>query len=80
MRGDLTTIPVQHRAHCEGVAGIMDARTTAMFIEGLRLAKADLLTDQREVIAGAAVSRTLAILEQEECGRPAPRIRLRSDR
>ena len=49
---------------------IVDARAAAMFVEGLPLAKADSLADPREVVAGAAVARAFAILEQEE-RRPA---------
>jgi hypothetical protein len=44
----------------------MDARPGAVLVEGLRLAQADSLADQREVVASGAVGRTVAILEQEE--------------
>jgi hypothetical protein len=59
-------IPVHDRAYREGVTEIMDWRTTAMFVEGLRRAKADSLADHREVVSGGATSRAVTILKKEE--------------
>jgi hypothetical protein len=74
--------PWSHRkTFLEGLAAqVVDARAATVFTEPLRLAKADLLTHEREVVSGAAVSRALAILEKEERHPAAPRIRLRSAR
>ena len=68
IRIEAAPIPVHDRAHREGMPQIVDARAAAMFIEGLRLAKADSLADHGEVVAGGAVGRAFAILEQEERG------------
>ena len=70
VRIEAAPIPVHDRAHREGMPQIMDARAAAMFVKGLPLAKAHSLADPREVVAGAAVTRAFAILEQEE-RRPA---------
>src|SRR5262249_7054608 len=66
IRIETASIPVHDRAHREGMAQVVDARAATVFTEPLRLAKADLLAHEREVVSGAAVSRALAILEKEE--------------
>jgi hypothetical protein len=45
---------------------IVDARAAAVFVEDLPLAKAYSLADHGEVVAGGAVGRAVAILEEEE--------------
>jgi hypothetical protein len=46
---------VHHRACCEGVAKIVDTRTTPMDVELLRRSQSDALANGRKVVASAAI-------------------------
>jgi hypothetical protein len=45
---------------------VVDARTPAMFVEGMPLAKADPLAHQREVVSGCGVGRAFAAIQEKE--------------
>src|SRR5271163_5099585 len=66
LRIEAAPIPVHDRAHREGMAQVVDARTTAMLVEALRLAQADSLAHHGEVVARAAVGWTFVTLKKEE--------------
>src|SRR6266481_149776 len=60
------TIPADHRPRGEAMPEIVDARTSAMASEPLRLPQPDPLTDRREVVSGAAVTDPGAALPDEQ--------------
>src|ERR1700694_421085 len=61
-------VPPHDRPDREGVPEIMDARAAPMFAEALRRAQTEILADDREVVACATISRTLATFDHEERG------------
>ena len=70
-------VPVDHRAHGEGVAQVVDAWSPAMPLVLLFGSQADLLADLREVVTGAqSVSRVaLSVTNSGIAGRPINRSR-----
>src|SRR5271156_4177524 len=59
-------VPVEHRLHCEAVAKIVDARSSAMLAVCLMGPEPDLLARMREVVSGSTVGEACGLVGDEQ--------------
>jgi hypothetical protein len=59
-------VPVDHRAHREAVAKIVDARSPAMLAVWLMRPEPDMLARPREVVSGSAVGEPRSLIGDEQ--------------